>query len=136
MLSGLACPSLQPVARPVEHSNRHEAKQLLPVSPAMKRDEIVGSHQPHKIDRSEAPLEKADGVDSVGAAPSAFEAGNDDPTMLRNLARCSHALAEIGQTTRLFERIARANQPPDLVQPKPLDRGEADLAMALMGWIE
>src|SRR5262249_31770944 len=78
----------------------------------------------------------ADGVDGIGAGSGAFEAGNDDPRMAGNLARRGHALAKVRQLARLLERIARTDEPPNLIEPEPLYGGEADLAGALMGWIE
>ena len=124
------------IARTRDNRNRHGAGDAAPVTPAMELREIIAAHQPDEAHFGIAPAQRPQGIDGEHRAQFALDRGGPD--------RCAPGLpAGRGEPHREgrhagcgFERIARRNQPPHLIQPKGLAREQADPAMAAVRGIE
>jgi hypothetical protein len=98
--------------------------------------EIVGAHQPDEMLAREKRLERRDGIRGVMRAELRLEIEHADAWVARDGSGLLQALGEGRHAGDGLQRILRRDQPPYLVEPKPLQGFEADMAMALMGRVE
>lgn len=130
-LRRLGCARRDPISRARQHPHRHPRHDLLPVFPAVKLRQIVRAHQPDKPRLRAFFLQYGERLCRVARADMAFKVTDMHPRMVHNLPRRRHAPRQLGRPT-IFQRIARAHQPPDLIQPKPLQRLFGDMHMPCM----
>ena len=118
-----------------QHAHRHRGHDPLPAVPTVELRQIVRPHQPdepHAGIECPQPRQRLRGV--AGAEPR-LDVGDGD-------AGVDHHGLCLRQTQRQrcralpLQRVARADQPPDAVQPEPLQRLARDVDMARMGRVE
>ena len=119
-----------------DHGNHNIPRDLPPVAPAVELGEIVGPHQPDEAAARIAALQPAKGVDRVARAELALDRGRADRRAARLFAGRGEAGGERGHSLGGLERVARRNQPPDLVESQCVDREQTDRAMAAMRRVE
>jgi len=125
------------VRRACKNRNGNTRENALPILPVADLREIVGPHQPHKIDSRPARLQRGECVDGEMRAESGLEIEDADaPIMLRNGFGARDALAELAHAGGRLQRILRCDQPPDFIEAETLQRLAADMQMALMRRVE
>src|SRR6185437_8845024 len=77
-----------------------------------------------------------DRVYSISRSDDGFETGHVDARIGRTIARGLRPRFQLMEVAVVLERIARRYQPPDAIEPQPLDREQADGAMGKMRWVE
>ena len=106
------------ITRTGNNRNRHESGYAAPVPPPVKLRQIVGAHQPDEARLGIARLQLAQRVGSVARPQLAFDRSDPD----RRPAGLPSGRGDPGRKRRhpgcRLERIARRNQPPDLVEPQ------------------
>ncbi len=98
--------------------------------------EIVGAHQPDEMLAREKRLKRRDRIDAVMRAELRFEVEHADARIARDGSGLLQAFGKGRHAGDGLQRILRRHQPPDLVEMKPLQGFEADMAMAFMGRVE
>ena len=98
--------------------------------------QIVGTHEPDEAGPREAALQLAKGVGGIMCAKLRFEVEHLDAPVVGELRRGVETPLERGHAAHRFERVLRRDQPPHLVEVEPLQRLEADMAVAGMGRVE
>ena len=111
-------------------------KYLLPVLPAVDLGEIVRPHQPDESDARQPAPQLAQCFGRIGGRQLGFDAGDSYARMPSHRPSPCQPLLERGHAGHRLQRVLRRYQPPDRVEPQPLQRQQADMPMPLMGWIE
>src|SRR3546814_15723078 len=79
------------------------------------------------------PAQHRQRIRRIAGPESRLDIGDENLRMRRKGGGAGHAGAERRPAVGRLERIPRAGQPPDLVELEPVQRGQADLAMARPG---
>src|SRR4051812_42655841 len=66
----------------------------------------------------------------------ALDIRDDDSRMPGDQVAADQPLFQRRHVACRFERILRADQPPDVIEAEQLQRQQADMAVAVMGWVE
>src|SRR5260370_3333359 len=101
---------------PIYHGDRDQFRNAAPLLPAVERAQIVGSHDPDKMDPRAVRYQISDDVVRITYADRGFDAGNLHAGMTGELACRRHALIERSKSRGVLERIAGRDQPPHLVE--------------------
>ena len=81
----LAMTGAQSVTGPINHRQRHEACNIAPAIPKMKRGEIIRPHQPDKIDPGAALREMAQSIIGKVRTNRRLKITDDESGMISNL---------------------------------------------------
>ncbi len=120
-----------PITGARQHPHRHPRHDLLPVFPTVKLRQIVRPHQPDKPRLRAFVLQYRQRLRGVACANMALKITDMHAWMVHDLPRRRHAPRQLGRPT-ILKRIARAHQPPDLIQSKPFERLFGDMHMSRM----
>src|SRR5215470_7987154 len=135
-LAGDARGRVKTRAKTVDHRHRHHGGDPTPLLPAMEAAQIVGAHDPNKVNAAAARPEIANHIVGVAHADLGLEAGDVDARVMRERARRRDALGKRAQAAGVLERIAWSDHPPDAVEAEPPHRDQAGGPMRLMRRIE
>ena len=102
----------------------------------MELRQIILAHQPDEAAFRVKPLQRADRVERVARLQLRFDIRRTDGGTARHRPRRRKTHGQRCHAPGGFERIARRHQPPRLVEPQCIDRGERDPAMAAVRGIE
>ena len=128
-------PRRHPRPRPRQHPHRHRPQDIAPAVPAVELHQIVRPHQP---DEGHARIDRPQPLHRVGRGARAqprLQRGDLHPRVPHHRPRPRHPVGHRRRLPRL-QRVAGGDQPPDLIQPKPLHRLARDMGMPLMRRIE
>ncbi len=128
-------PGAELVARPRQHAHRHRRHDLRPAAPVVEAREVVRPHQPHEMHPAIARLQRLQRRRGIARAEPRLEVGHPHPGMPHDRPRRRQPPLQIRRRIRL-QRIARRDQPPDLIEPERLQRPLADMHMPRMRRIE
>ncbi len=127
-LRRLACAPRDTVPRTGQHAHRHPRHDLAPVFPAMKLRQIVSAHQPDKPRFRTNCLQRDDRLSRIARPRMGLKITDLDARVIhQRLCRCHPPLKR--RWSVILQRIARTDQPPDLIQPEPLHRLKCDVHM-------
>src|SRR6266436_1455717 len=121
---------------PVYHGDRDQFRNAAPLLPAVERAQIVGSHDPDKMDARAVRYQISDYVIRITDADRGFDSGNLHAGMPGELACRRHTLVERRKPRCVLERIAGRDQPPHLVERQPFHGQQTSSAMGLVRRIE
>src|SRR5262249_14802288 len=121
------------IGRPRPDCNRYEVKDLLPGVPAVDLDEVVGAHQPDEAMAGKAPCQLPERGGGMAGAEPRLDVGDLEAGMAGDGPGAFQPVLERRHPGRRLQRVLRADQPPDLVEPEAGERRQADLAMPLGG---
>jgi len=117
--------------------NRHQPGDSSPIPPVMKFRHSVGAHQP---DEAEARIAATDALERVDGEARAFEglegAGPDRRPASHRPGRGEPSRERRHVLRLCLERVAGRDQPPHLVEPELVERGEAHPPVAAMRRVE
>ena len=102
----------------------------------MEVAEIVGAHHPHKVDTWQAWKKAIEGRGRGPRTQRRFDSRHLYAGVADKLAGGCKAPREIVGRCKRFQRIARRDHPPDLVELKATKGDPADFEMSFMGRIE
>jgi hypothetical protein len=102
----------------------------------MELSNSVRSHQPDEIVTGESPLERSKRVDGVARARALFEITDPNGCQAGHCPSRSQARRIWRHALGRLERIARRDQPPQLVEAKRINCRKAELAVPAMGRVE
>ena len=120
-----------PITGARQHAHRYPRHDLLPVFPTVKLCQIIRPHQPDKARLWAFVLQHRQRLRGVACADMALKITDMHARMVHDLPRRRHAPRQLGRPT-IFERIARAHQPPDLIQIETLQRLFGDVHMSFV----
>ena len=123
-------------ARALHHGQRQRVGEFPPIAPEMETFEIIASHQPDKPDLRKSLSQRLYGIQGVTRTQLPLDIADDQARIAGDVFRRGKALGEIAHGRSAFQRIAGADQPPDIIQLQPAQRRETDIEMAAMGGIE
>jgi hypothetical protein len=123
-------------AQTIDDDDRHLLGYFSPLLPAVKTPQIVRAHDPDKSDTRASGQQPRYRIVGVSRLNDSFETCNVDARMTRERARRSDSVNKRCQAARIFERVAGRDQPPDTVQPEPLEREECGCKMSLVRRVE
>lgn len=127
----------QCATRSTDDAKRNHCRYLSPASPMVKPRQIVRPHDPDQPRLWVVPPQRRKGIGGIASAPHPLIIRNRKPRPpSRKGSRPSKTLVERRILAGIFERVLRADQPPDAVEPKGPPRRLGNLQMALMGRIE
>ena len=106
-----------------------------PLAPMVETCKIVGTHDPDEVDAGIERPHRFQRVSRESGSQFTLQVGHHQPGMPGAPVRSLHPLRHRSRRIRL-ERVARRDQPPDLVQPAPFERLQRDVKMARMRGIE
>ena len=123
------------IGMPLENRNRAGGEDRPPVPPARQLGQVVGAHQPDEPVPGPCgqPAQRVGGV--AGAEPR-LQRQHPQARVTGDRRRPGHALGQRRHAGLGLERVLRRDQPPDLVQLQPLQRLQADVAVAGVRRIE
>ncbi len=98
--------------------------------------EIVGAHQPDEKLAREKRLQRRERVRGVMRAKPRLDIKHADAWVVGERGGLLQPLSERCHADDGLQRILRRDQPPDLVEAKPLEGFEADMTMAFMRRVE
>lgn len=104
--------------------------------PAMEACEIVSAHDPDEADLRTATRQILNRVIGVARADLRFDPRHNNARMIPQFAGGLHSGLKRRQSLIFLQRITGRHQPPDLVEPQPLQGDLADEPMTLMGRIK
>src|SRR5882757_2031165 len=99
--------------------NRYEVKDLLPGVPAVDLGEVVGAHQPDEAMAGKAPGQPPQRGGGVAGPEPRLEIGDLEAGVAGDGPGPGQPVAERRHPGHRLERVLRADQPPDLVEPEP-----------------
>lgn len=119
-----------------DHQHRHGVHNFPPASPMRKLHKIIRPHQPDKLRAREAAFEGTQRVAGITSPQAGFEISGDNPPAIGNPPCRVKPRGQAAHASGWFERIARRNQQPELIQPEMLDGLPRDIQMPRMGRVE
>ena len=125
----------KPLPWPGQHADRHELKNILPATPMMNLHHIICPHKPSKLRAGIDCPQPAQAVAGEPCVQLGFHIGDDNARMINHAPGMGHPFVERRRSLRL-QRIGRADQPPDLIKIKTLQRLLGDPHMPFMGRIK
>src|SRR5258707_6286473 len=135
-LGGAAAGCTKARTEPIYHGDRDRFRNAAPLLPAVERAQIVGSHDPDKMDPRAVRYQISDDVVRITYADLGFDAGNLHAGMTGELACRRHALIERSKSRGVLERIAGRDQPAHLVERQSFYGQQASGKMRLVRRIE
>ena len=124
------------VGRPGHHGKWNCGHHRPPMPPTRQLLQIIRPHQPDEAGMGEAHAELAQGIDGVAGAKSGFDIGGDYVAAIAEGAGAGQPVGQRAHAFRRFERVARGDQQPDLIQPQAAFGHGGDVQMAGMGGVE
>ena len=103
--------------------------------------EIVGPHEPDEARFREARVQGAQRVAGVARVQVALDVGGDDAAAAR-ISAGGHgggrgqAIGQRGEGLRVFQRVTRRDEQPDLVQAQASQRRPGEMQVAGVGGVE
>ena len=132
-----ACRMGQPIiSRTREHRNRDSCDDPAPIVPAVKLCQVVGAHQPNEASIRKAAVKRSDSVHRIGTAQLTLDGGHPDRQTARYPLCGGEARRQRCHVLSRFERVARRDEPPDLIEAEQPSSVQAHPAMAAMGRVE
>lgn len=117
-------------------SQRNLPEKRLPAVPAGQFRKNIRAHQPDKAGAGKTTFERPNGVEGVTRAERSFNIGGDKPTVGCKPLDRRETCGKRRHTLAGFERIARRDHQPDLIEAKQMQGPESDLNVPLMRRIE
>ncbi len=102
----------------IDDGDRNQPRDLAPVLPAIEGAEIVRAHDPDEMDTGASPLQIGDRLIAIGRTDPRFEHAHHDARMPADFYRRFGTLRERRQLTLVLQRICRAHEPPDAIEPQ------------------
>lgn len=118
------------------HGERHLSEKGFPMVPAGQFGEHVCSHQPDEMGARKAASESADRITGVAGAQPGFDVGGNQAAVGGKTFDRGEALGEGGHPFARFERVARRDHEPDLIEVEQMQGAQSNLDMPLMRGIE
>jgi len=107
-----------------QYRNRHSRHDGAPVAPQVELRKIVRPHDPNKAHPRAARLKSSNRTGGMGRAYLGLNIADAHLGMADKAPRRRHALGK-GCGAMRFQGVGWAHQPPQLRQPKPLERLDA-----------
>ena len=123
-------------ARPRHNCDRHHHENILPIVPLWDLNKIIAPHQPYEVWGGESSQKQGERICGIGRAELVLYFANNDARMLCHSTRSGETLLKTRHVPCRFQWVLWADKPPNIVEPEDLQRGLADMEMALMGRIE
>ena len=126
-----AHPGRNALTRSGKDADGDGAHDIFPILPQMELGKIVGPHQPNEARTDIARLQCTNGMGSEPGAKFCLKSCDTH-------AGVAHHLGGRGQTLVkrcrpfVLQRIARADQPPNLIKSKPFQRRAGDMHMSVV----
>jgi len=119
-----------------DNCNRHQSGNISPPPPAMKLQQIVGSHDPDKACFRVAIYQFFEGFCGIYRAEFGFDSGSLYVAAAR-LRLCGRQPRGQGSHALFgFQGVARRHQPITFIKAKRIHREQADRPMSIMRGVE
>ena len=120
----------------IDNRNWYKPCDVAPALPAIEGTKIIRPHQPDESHAGTALFQIGNRVERISGADRGLERRDFDARMLTNPARRFDALCERRQFARIFQRIARAHEPPDAMELESAQGQKARLSVSVVRRIE
>jgi hypothetical protein len=124
------------VAGPRQNGEGNTARNIQPATPTRQLFQNVGAHQPDEARTRKLPQQPPQRIDGVARAERGLDRACHNSSSVRDGACSCQTLAKRRHPALRFQRIARRNQQPHLIEPQTSTREIYDMAMTKMRWIE
>lgn len=123
-------------ARTRHDSKRNLPEKGLPAIPAGQFGKNIRTHKPDETDSGKTTPESPHGVKGVACAESDLDIRGNEPAVGRQPLDRRQTLGKRRHPFTWFERIARRDHQPDLIETQQMQRPKRNLDMPLMRGIE
>ena len=116
--------------------NGKRMKDLLPPLPFWDLDQVICPHDPDKTCPGIGLGQRSHSVGGEACLQPLLDCRHQDPWVGSDLARPRYPNGEGRHPIARFEGVLRRNQPPNAIEAETLQRFQAYIAVAVMGWVE
>lgn len=102
----------------------------------MNRLQVVRTHQPDKAMLRKTPPQFHQRLRGKHRAELRLDPAHRDPRMPSHPSCGRHALRQRCHAPARLKRVLRRDEPPDVIEPQPLQGQQADMAVPAMGGVE
>lgn len=124
------------VGGPRHHGERHPARDAHPALPVRQLHQIIGTHDPNEADAGKPGPQRPQGRVRVAGAQRRLDRSRHDPAAVGQARRAGQPVGQRCHAIQRFERVARGDEQPDLVQPQPVQRQAGNMCVPSMGRVE